>query len=267
MRKNPNNNNFTNVFTVLVVWHNLLWPPATHTPFWVCCSVKYGTSTLYSLFPTREYVQPHGFCHTKYTCVGDGSHHVCSMLYTPIINIYLQRKYLSPILLEEDALRQEKLKNTMIDYDHEICTLFSAFSCSLTLLIPFLFLYLYMKRMLCLLEWLVAEIFHAQFPGVKLRIFCIHYFLMPRTRNAAQPNACRRPYVFDWEKVIFALSQAVFIRAWSESHSLFLEGCCCIFADFGISLRRRCSKASILVPALYAPREHTELSDWWNISL
>ena len=137
MRKNPNNNNFTNVFTVLVVWHNLLWPPATHTPFWVCCSVKYGTSTLYSLFPTREYVQPHGFCHTKYTCVGDGSHHVCSMLYTPIINIYLQRKYLSPILLEEDALRQEKLKNTMIDYDHEICTLFSAFSCSLTLLIPF----------------------------------------------------------------------------------------------------------------------------------
>ena len=113
-----------------MVWHNLLWPPATHTPFWVCCSVKYGTSTLYSLFPTREYVQPHGFCHTKYTCVGDGSHHVCSMLYTPIINIYLQRKYLSPILLEEDALRQEKLKNTMIDYDHEICTLFSAFSCS-----------------------------------------------------------------------------------------------------------------------------------------
>ena len=30
---------------------------------------------------------------------------------------YLHRKYLSLILLEEGALRQEKLRNTMIDFD------------------------------------------------------------------------------------------------------------------------------------------------------
>ena len=127
-----------------------------------------------------------------------------------------------------------------------------------------------MKRMLCLLEWLVAEIFHAQFPGVKLRIFCIHYFLMPRTRNAAQPNACRRPYVFDWEKVIFALSQAVFIRAWSESHSLFLKD-----AVAFLQILEYHWGAVALKPAYwfqpciihFAPREHTELSDWWNIGI
>ena len=83
---------------------------------------------------------------------------------------------------------------------------------------------------------------------------CLEHRMLPNQMLAADLSC-----VWLRKSYLCSLSQAVFIRAWSESHSsFFLKDAVAFLQILEYHWGRRCSKASILVPALY-----NSLSSTW----